>query len=194
MSKDDKIKTAKDAMWLVWSTLPPSTRGKFNFPVVSGGYVRDMLVGEGSKDIDVLLFGDVLASDSFGEFWWSEWVEALKGEGWDVRLYSTYLPPDGTQLIPNRFAKAYYFVLKLSRDGYLPIDILVCRKSIDETIKEFDCNLNQFYIDFGGEVVFNGEKHPKDGLVFIDTSRLDRVFRMREFWKKYYQQSALEAQ
>lgn len=205
---------AKALLSTVKESLPQAVKNFMEGePVIAGGFVRDTIAGVKPKDLDVIVScpNTKINNKDLTELlrdrgsWLNKWCKSLEESGYQVKVIPSYStgdedsPPEksgdplaslnGKDVVvqeSSRFAKAYHFVIKAQKEDNLDIDILVCKDSTEQVIKDFDCNLNQYSLDGKGKIKFWGNVPVREGLDMLDSSRANRAQRMKDFYNQYY--------
>lgn len=128
-----------------------------NCPVLvgypAGGCARDVLYGASSKDVDILVpMGEHLSEAE--AFYVAESICDSLRRVLDVTAYCVFAYQKGETEKGHDFDERLYFCVKTCING-VDVDILGSRYgSIQEIIDNFDCTMNQVYIDpVQGELV-----------------------------------------
>lgn len=133
------------------------TRTIDNCPVLmgypAGGCARDVLYGASTKDVDILvpMGGHLTEAEAFHV---AESVCDYLRRVLDVTAYCVFAYQQGETEKGHDFDERLYFCVKTCING-VDVDILGSRYgSIQEIIDNFDCTMNQVYIDpVQGELV-----------------------------------------
>lgn len=168
------------------------TRTIDNCPVLmgypAGGCARDVLYGANSKDVDILVpMGEHLTESE--AFHVAESIGNYLSRGLDVTAYCVFAYQKGETEKGHDFDERLYFCVKTCING-VDVDILGSRySSIQEIIDNFDCTMNQVYIDpVQGELV--GSKVTE--LEWLKPVPDARVLRMQDKFSKLVLSKTLE--
>ncbi|AGZ17261.1 putative nucleotidyltransferase [Proteus phage PM16] len=160
------------------------TRTIDNCPVLmgypAGGCARDVLYGASTKDVDILVpIGEHLTESE--AFHVAESICGYLRRVLDVTAYCVFAYQRGDTEKGHDFDERLYFCVKTCIDG-IDVDILGSRYgSIKEILDNFDCTMNQVYIDpVQGELV--GSK--VTGLEWLKPVPDARVLRMQDKFNK----------
>lgn len=121
-----------------------------NCPVLvgypAGGCARDVLYGASTKDVDILVpMGEHLTESE--AFHVAESICDCLRQVLDVTAYCVFAYQKGETEKGHDFDERLYFCVKTCING-VDVDILGSRySSIQEIINNFDCTMNQVYID-----------------------------------------------
>lgn len=155
-----------------------------NCPVLvgypAGGCARDVLYGASTKDVDILvpMGGHLTESEAFHV---AESICNFLGGVLQLKAHCVFAYQKGESEKGHDFDERLYFCVKTCING-VDVDILGSRYgSIQEIIDNFDCTMNQVYIDpVQGELV--GSKVTE--LEWLKPVPDARVIRMQDKFNK----------
>lgn len=155
-----------------------------NCPVLvgypAGGCARDVLYGASTKDVDILVpMGEYLSEAE--AFYVAESLCNFLGGVLQLKAHCVFAYQKGESEKGHDFDERLYFCIKTCING-VDVDILGSRyNSIQEIITNFDCTMNQVYIDpVQGELV--GSKVTE--LEWLKPVPDARVIRMQDKFNK----------
>ena len=160
------------------------TRTIDNCPVLvgypAGGCARDVLYGASSKDVDILVPMCAYLSEAEA-FYVAESICDFLGNVLQLKAHCVFAYQKGKSEKGHDFDEHLYFCVKTCING-VDVDILGSRYgSIQEIIDNFDCTMNQVYIDpVQGELV--GSKVTE--LEWLKPVPYARVIRMQDKFSK----------
>ena len=159
---------------------------------IIGGSLIDVVSGTDPKDIDIMLDGSYYEDSKEAYDRLVEICCNLREQGATVELYHAY--PE--RLETGNFNKLWWGCIKVTDypDVPWPVDILLARNCMGDTLRHFDCSINAACMQFTPQSLQWVRMHPKLGYKQYDlTVSPERAHKTFSKYLKYLEVQSVQS-